>query len=100
MARHQHNIPSDVLKVTDKTLPVWVETNAPATIFTDKMIKPKHGTLVLYQDKYRYFHTGRDIIRTPIKFNNLYQDVSHLIRASQLFWATLYSIPYLMQVDR
>ena len=59
--------PSNILKDRDNNLPSWIKTNAPATILTDGMEKPRRGTLVLHQNGIWHFHMGRGNQRIPIR---------------------------------
>ena len=45
---------------------------------------PKQGTLVIHHDIQCYFHANQDTTQTPVKLNNLNQDVLHLIQTLQL----------------
>ena len=74
----------NVLKEKYNTLPVWICTNTLGTIFTNGMIKPKRGTLVLHQDDTWYFHIGKGNKFQHIPLPTLHQDVFCLIYASQL----------------
>ena len=79
-----HATPSNILKDRDSTLPSWVKTNAPATILTDEMEKPRRGTLVLNDDNIWHFHMVRGTNRTPIPLPNLHEDIFDMIKTSQL----------------
>ena len=50
MTHNPHATLSNVLKDINNTLTVWVKKNDQATIFTDGIIKPNRGVLVLYQN--------------------------------------------------
>ena len=79
-----HKTPSNVLKHYDNTLPSWIKTNTPATIFTDGIHRSKRGTLVKYQNSNQYLHMVRGTNRTPILLIDLHQNVHYLLRNHQL----------------
>ena len=60
------------------------EKNAPATILTNEMEKPRWGTLVLHKDNIWHFHMGRGTNRIPIPLPNLHEDIFNMLKTSQL----------------
>ena len=84
LPHNPHTTPSNIVKNRENTLPEWIKSNAPATIFTDDMLRHKRGILVIHQDNQWHLHAGRGTTRTPIKLKNLHQDIFHLIQTSQL----------------
>ena len=60
------------------------KTNAPATILTDDMEKPRRGTLVQHQNNIWHFHMGQGNKRTPIPLENLHEDIFHMIKTCQI----------------
>ena len=84
MTHNPNATPHNVLKNRDKTFPSWIKTNAPATLFTDRMVKPRRGTLILHQDNEWYFHPGRGMSRTPLLLPDLNEHCLHFIKSGQL----------------
>ena len=79
-----HATPSNVIKNRDNTLPTWVKSNAPATMFTTNMEKPKRGTLVLNTYNEWYFHAGRGTSRAPLRIPDFHEHIFAYLKSSQI----------------
>ena len=83
-AANPNATPSNVITDIQNNLPPWIKPNAPATLYTSDMLKPKRGTLQLHQNNIWHFHTGRKNRKPPIPLPNFHTDLLHLINTSQL----------------
>lgn len=83
-AANPNATPTNIIKDINNNLPPWFKPNAPSTLYTLDLTKPRRGTLQLHQDNIWHFHTGRKNKKPPIPLPNIHMDLLHLIHTSHL----------------